>query len=80
MLGVEAIRQRDRLFSVLREGGQVFVRPTGCHKIFVGQSDLPGLVAKASALAAQEWLLRQDRLGAVAPSCADGDATRERSE
>lgn len=37
MRGVEAIRQADRLFSAFGKGGEVFVRPTGCHKLFVGR-------------------------------------------
>src|SRR5262249_27562295 len=37
MPGVEAIRQRDWLFSVFGEGGEVFARPAGCHKLFVGR-------------------------------------------
>jgi hypothetical protein len=37
MPGVEAIRQRDWLFSVFGRNEQVFVRPTSCHKLFVGR-------------------------------------------
>jgi hypothetical protein len=37
MPGVEAIRQRDWLFSVLGRDDEVFARPTGCHKLFVGR-------------------------------------------
>lgn len=37
MPGVEAIRQRDWLFSVFAEGDEVFARPTSCHKLFVGR-------------------------------------------
>jgi len=37
MPGVEAIRQRDWLFSVFGRDNQVFARPTSCHKIFVGR-------------------------------------------
>jgi hypothetical protein len=37
MPGVEAIRQADWLFSVFGGGGEVFVRPAGCHKLFVGR-------------------------------------------
>ncbi len=35
--GVEAIRQCDRLFTDFGKGGQVFARPTSCHKLFVGR-------------------------------------------
>jgi hypothetical protein len=35
--GVEAIRQRDWLFSVFGRGEEVFARPTSCHKLFVGR-------------------------------------------
>ena len=35
--GVEAIRQRDWLFSVFGRGDEVFARPTSCHKLFVGR-------------------------------------------
>jgi hypothetical protein len=42
--GVEAVRQRDWLFSVFAgaggddgDDGEVFVRPTGCQKLFVGR-------------------------------------------
>jgi hypothetical protein len=37
MPGVEAIRQRDWLFSVLGRDQRVFARPTSCHKLFVGR-------------------------------------------
>ncbi|WP_020476032.1 ATP-grasp domain-containing protein [Zavarzinella formosa] len=37
MPGVEAIRQRDWLFSVFGREEQVFVRPTSCLKLFVGR-------------------------------------------
>jgi hypothetical protein len=37
MPGVEAIRQRDWLFSVFGRDNQVFARPTSCHKLFVGR-------------------------------------------
>jgi hypothetical protein len=37
MPGVDAIRQRDWLFSVFGGGGSVFARPSGCHKLFVGR-------------------------------------------
>jgi hypothetical protein len=37
MPGVEAIRQRDWLFSVFGREEQVFARPTSCHKLFVGR-------------------------------------------
>jgi hypothetical protein len=37
MPGVEAIRQQDWLFSVFGKAGEVFVRPTSCHKLFVGR-------------------------------------------
>lgn len=39
--GIEAIRQADWLFSIFGpsddEAGEVFVRPTGCQKLFVGR-------------------------------------------
>jgi hypothetical protein len=37
MPGVEAIRQRDWLFSVFGRDDKVFARPTSCHKLFVGR-------------------------------------------
>jgi hypothetical protein len=37
MPGVEAIRQREWLFSVFGVDDEVFFRPTGCHKLFVGR-------------------------------------------
>ena len=37
MPGVEAIRQSDWLFSVFGGGEEVFARPGGCHKLFVGR-------------------------------------------
>ncbi len=37
MPGVEAIRQRDWLFSIFGRDERVFVRPTSCHKLFVGR-------------------------------------------
>lgn len=37
MPGVEAIRQRDWLFTVLGDDDEVFARPTSCHKLFVGR-------------------------------------------
>jgi hypothetical protein len=37
MPGVEAIRQRDWLFSVFAQHERVFARPTSCHKLFVGR-------------------------------------------
>src|SRR5262249_54046439 len=36
--GVEAIRQAGWLFSTFGKDGEVFVRPTGCGKLFVGRS------------------------------------------
>jgi hypothetical protein len=35
--GVEAVRQREWLFSVFGKDEEVFARPTGCHKLFVGR-------------------------------------------
>lgn len=35
--GVEAVRQRDWLFSVFGQQGEVFARPTSAHKLFVGR-------------------------------------------
>src|SRR5262249_38004001 len=37
MPGIEAIRQRDWLFSVFGRDERVFARPTSCHKLFVGR-------------------------------------------
>jgi len=37
MPGVEAIRQREWLFSIFGRDEKVFVRPTSCHKLFVGR-------------------------------------------
>jgi hypothetical protein len=37
MPGVEAVRQCDWLFTVFGARERVFVRPTGCHKLFVGR-------------------------------------------
>lgn len=37
MPGVEAIRLRDWLYGVLGRDGEVFARPTGVHKLFVGR-------------------------------------------
>jgi hypothetical protein len=37
MPGVEAIRQRDWLFSMFGREERVFSRPTSCHKLFVGR-------------------------------------------
>jgi hypothetical protein len=37
MPGVEAIRQRDWLYSVFGTNNEVFIRPTSCHKLFVGR-------------------------------------------
>jgi hypothetical protein len=37
MPGVEAIRQQDWLYAVFGRGGEVFARPTGCGKLFVGR-------------------------------------------
>jgi hypothetical protein len=37
MPGVEAIRQRDWLFSVFGRDRRVFARPTSCHKLFIGR-------------------------------------------
>lgn len=35
--GVEAIRQQEWLFEVFGRDEAVFVRPTGCHKLFTGR-------------------------------------------
>ena len=37
LTGVEAIRQADWLFSLFGDDDEVFVRPTGCQKLFVGR-------------------------------------------
>src|SRR5262245_20179554 len=37
MPGVEAIRQRDWIFATFGVEDEVFARPTGCHKLFVGR-------------------------------------------
>ena len=49
MPGIEAIRQRDWLFSILGRDEEVFARPTGCLKLFVGR--LITIESFASALA-----------------------------
>jgi hypothetical protein len=45
--GVEAIRQRNWLFSTFGKDDEVFARPSGCHKLFVGR-----LIARESFPAA----------------------------
>jgi hypothetical protein len=35
--GMEAIRQQDWLFEIFGRGDAVFVRPSGCHKLFTGR-------------------------------------------
>ncbi|OWK41833.1 hypothetical protein FRUB_03911 [Fimbriiglobus ruber] len=35
--GVEAVRNKDWLFDALGSGGELFVRPTSVHKLFVGR-------------------------------------------
>jgi hypothetical protein len=47
--GAEAIRQRDRLFSIFGKDDEVFARPTSCDKLFVGRRI--GREAFAAALA-----------------------------
>jgi hypothetical protein len=47
--GVEAIRMADWLFSVFGKGGEVFVRPAGCHKLFVGRQVSRDLFAEGLA-------------------------------
>jgi ATP-grasp domain, R2K clade family 3 len=47
MPGVEAIRQSDWLFSVFGDGEEVFARPAGCHKLFVGRCVHQGSFASA---------------------------------
>ncbi len=37
MPGIEAIRQREWLFSIFGKDDEVFARPTGCQKLFVGR-------------------------------------------
>ena len=37
MPGTEAIRQREWLFSIFGKDDEVFARPTGCNKLFVGR-------------------------------------------
>jgi hypothetical protein len=49
MPGVEAIRQRDWLFSIFGGDDIVFARPTGCHKLFVGRCIPRGSFADALA-------------------------------
>lgn len=49
MPGVEAIRQRDWLFSIFGRNGEVFARPTSCQKLFVGRR--VSIEAFATALA-----------------------------
>jgi hypothetical protein len=47
MPGVEAIRQSDWLFSLFGGGDEVFARPSGCHKLFVGRCILRESFASA---------------------------------
>ncbi|HEY8505627.1 MAG TPA: ATP-grasp domain-containing protein [Gemmataceae bacterium] len=47
--GVEAISRADELFAAFGRGGEVFVRPAGCEKLFVGRRI--GRDAFAAALA-----------------------------
>jgi hypothetical protein len=49
MPGVEAIRQRDWLFSVFGKNDEVFARPSGCHKLFVGRCITRDAFARALA-------------------------------
>jgi hypothetical protein len=49
MPGVEAIRQRDWLFSSFAKNDAVFARPTGCHKLFVGRCITRDSFARALA-------------------------------
>lgn len=35
--GIDAIRESDRLFAAFGADGEVFARPTGVHKLFVGR-------------------------------------------
>jgi hypothetical protein len=43
MPGIEAIRQRDWLYSVFGNDEKVFARPTSCHKLFVGRCMTGGI-------------------------------------
>ena len=49
MPGVEAIRQRDWLFSTFAKDDEVFSRPTGCQKLFVGRCNTRAGFADALA-------------------------------
>jgi ATP-grasp domain, R2K clade family 3 len=49
MPGVEAIRQSAWLFSAFGSDDAVFVRPTGCHKLFVGRCATKDSFASALA-------------------------------
>src|SRR5262245_54504247 len=45
--GVEAIRKQDWLFSIPGADNEVFARPTGCHKLFVGRKVAQSTFAEA---------------------------------
>jgi hypothetical protein len=47
--GVEAIRQRDWLYSLFGQDERLFARPTSCHKLFVGRCIDKDLFADALA-------------------------------
>lgn len=47
--GVDAIRDRDRLFREFGRDGEIFARPTGVHKLFVGRLIAEGDFATALA-------------------------------
>jgi len=47
MPGVEAIRQRDWLFSTFGRDDELFARPTSCDKLFVGRCVGPDSFASA---------------------------------
>ncbi len=90
--GVEAIRQREWLYSVFGRDGSVFARPTGCQKLFVGRClaessfadalaptryDPATLVVIASPRPiAREWRLVVSRDRVIAASRYAEDGTR----
>jgi hypothetical protein len=59
--GVEAIRQQERLFSVFGKDGEVFARPTGCHKLFTGRRIGRDSFASALAPTLRPGIVGRDR-------------------
>jgi hypothetical protein len=91
MPGVEAIRQRDWLFSVFGRDDRVFARPTGCQKLFVGRCIDRESFASALAptrydpttlvvIAAPQPIVREWRLVVVAGRVVSGSQYAVRGE